>query len=105
MRPSFLAFAVAAILLTSPVVLAAPTCQTENGAATRCGTPGAMPVGWSLSAQQRLERHLPGPNYPSGNELLKLVCIMGVFFALMALLPEFDGAHAGDWGKEEGDED
>jgi hypothetical protein len=64
-----------------------------------------MPVGWSLSAQQRLERHLPGPNYPSGNELLKLVCIMGVFFALMALLPEFDGAHADDWGKEEGDED
>lgn len=105
MRPSFLAFAVAATLLASPAALAAPTCQNENGITTRCGTPGAMPVGWSLSAQQRLERHIPGPSYPTGNEFLKLVCIMGVFFALMALLPDFDGARAGAWGKEEGDEE
>ena len=105
MRPSFLAVTVAAALLTSPAVLAAPTCQNENGVTTRCGTPGAMPVGWTLSAQQRLERHVTGPTYPNGNEFWELVCIMGVYFALMALLPEFDGRRAGDWGKQEGDEE
>jgi hypothetical protein len=105
MRPLFLAYTLAAVLLTAPAALAAPTCQDENGATTRCGTPGAMPVGWSLSTQQRLDRHLPGPNYPTGNEFLELVCIMGVFFALMALLPDFDGARAGDWGKQEDDDE
>ena len=104
MRPCIPAFALAAALLAAPAALAAPTCQTQNGATTRCGTPGAMPVGWSLSAQQRSERHVPGPAYPNGNEFWELVCIMGIFFALMALLPEFDGARAGDWGKQEDDE-
>ena len=105
MRRLFQAFSIAAVLFSAPAASAAPTCQTENGVTTRCGTPGAMPVGWSLSAQQRLERHIPGPSYPAGNEIWKLVCIMGVFFCLMALLPEFDGARAGDWGKQEGDEE
>jgi hypothetical protein len=105
MRPSFLALTVAAALLAAPAALAAPTCQNENGATTKCGTPGAMPVGWTLTAQQRLERHVPGPNYPNGNEFWELLCIMGVYFALMALLPEFDGRRAGDWGKQEGDEE
>jgi hypothetical protein len=32
------------------------------------------------------------------NELLELLCVIGVFFGLMALLPEFDG-----WGDGDGD--
>lgn len=105
MRPVFLAFPIAATLFTAPAALAAPTCQNENGVTVRCGTPGAMPVGWSLSTQQRLDRHLPGPKYPTGNELLELVCIMGVFFALMALMPDFDGSRTRDWGRQEGDDE
>jgi len=115
MRALFHVPSVAVLLITAslaaPPALAAPTCQTQNGATIRCGTPGAMPVGWNLSPQQRLDRHVPGPdyptgpNYPTGNEFLKLLCIMGVFFALMALLPEFDGQRAGAWGKQEGDDE
>src|SRR5579871_64085 len=37
----------------APAALAAPTCKTERGGATRCNTPGAMPVGWVMSDAQR----------------------------------------------------
>lgn len=101
----FLAVALAVQLSTFAAANAAPTCQDENGGTIRCGTPGAMPVGWSLSVQQRLDRHIPGPAYPTGNELLELACIMGIFFALMALMPEFDGSRTRDWGRQEGDDE
>ena len=103
MRRLTLAFAVAATLLTSSAALAAPTCQDKNGDTIRCGTQGAMPVGWTLSPQQRLERQISKPKYPSTNELLELIGVMGVFFALLALMPEFDGQNARDWGEQEGD--
>ena len=103
MRTWFRAFAVAAALLTAPAVLAAPTCQDKNGETIRCGTVGAMPVGWTLSPQQRLERQSPKPQYPSTNKLLELIGVMGVFFTLLALMPEFDGQTTSDWGEQEGD--
>jgi len=104
MRRSILAFTVAATLMTAPAASAAPTCQDINGGTIKCGTPGAMPVGWSPSRQQLLDRQNASPAYPDTNELLKLICILGVFFSLMALLPEFDGTRAGDWDKQEGDD-
>ena len=94
MRALILAAAVSATLLSAPA-LAAPTCQDKDGDTIKCGTPGAMPVGWTLSPQQRLERQRSRPTGPSMNELLELICVIGVFFGLMALLPEFDG-----WGDE-----
>jgi hypothetical protein len=103
MRPWIPAFAVASALLAAPAALAAPTCQDQNGDTIRCGTQGAMPVGWTLSPQQRLERQIPKPKYPSTNELLKLIGVMGVFFTLLALMPEFDGQTTSDWGEQEGD--
>ena len=76
-----------AVLFASPMSYAAPTCQDQYGATIRCGTPGAMPVGWTLPADQRVapavEQNL--------DQLLKLACVLGVFFALMALLPDFEG--------------
>ena len=110
MRPLILAFAAAA-MLTAPAALAAPTCQDQNGVTIKCGTPGAMPVGWSPSPQQILERQASRPKYPSTNELLELICVMGVFFTLMALVPEFEGGpefesrRAGGWDEHEGDRD
>jgi len=103
MRPLIPAFVVATSLLTASAALAAPTCQDINGETIRCGTPGAMPVGWTLSPQQRLERQISRPKYPSTNEILELIAIMGVFFTLLALMPEFDGQRTRDWGEQEGD--
>ena len=105
MRPSILPFAVGATLLAAPAALAAPTCQDRDGETIRCGTQGAMPVGWTLSPQQRSERQTAKPKYPSTTELLELIGVMGVFFALLALMPEFDGQHTSDWGEQEGDHD
>ena len=105
MRRLILAAAVAATLLSAPAALAAPTCQDINGDTIKCGTPGAMPVGWTLSAQQRLALQMPRPTGPSVNQLLELICVIGVFFSLMALLPEFDGWGAGDWDGKGRDEE
>jgi hypothetical protein len=104
MRPSFIALIVSAMLIAAPAAIAAPTCQDINGSTIRCGVEGAMPVGWTLPLQQRLERQMPGPIYSNANALLEAICVLGVFFALMALLPEFDGWRAGDWGKQEDDD-
>lgn len=101
MRPWIPAFSVAATLLTASAAHAAPTCQDKNGDTIRCGTPGAMPVGWTLSPQERLE--ISKPKYPSTNELLELIGVIGVFFTLLALMPEFDGQRTSDWGEQEGD--
>jgi hypothetical protein len=103
MRPWIPAFAVAASLLTASAAFAAPTCQDRNGETIRCGTPGAMPVGWTLSPQQRLERQGSKPEYPSTSDLLELIGVMGVFFTLLALMPEFDGQLTSDWGEQEAD--
>jgi hypothetical protein len=62
-----------------------------------------MPVGWTLSREQRLEIERLRPAV-SNNEVLELICIMGVFFALMALLPDFDGWREGDWHRKGDDE-
>ena len=60
-----------------------------------------MPVGWTLPLAERLEKErLRPPNYSSTDEFLKLLWVMGMFFALLALLPEFEG----DWDRQEGDD-
>ena len=105
MRRLILAVTVAATLLSGPAALAAPTCQDKNGDTIKCGTPGAMPVGWTLSRQERLERQRSTPIGPGTNQLLELICVLGVFFALMALLPEFDGWGAGDWEQKGRDDE
>jgi len=101
MRQLGLSFTTAAMLLAAPAALAAPTCQDKNGDTTRCGTPGAMPVGWTLPAEQRVTK----PTESSVSKLLELICIMGVFFALLALMPEFEGRGGADWDEQEGDRD
>src|SRR5258707_15523140 len=105
MRQWILAVAVATTLLAAPAAFAAPTCQDINGLTIKCGTPGAMPVGWTPSPQQLLERELSRPMSPSANQLLELICAVGLLFALIALMPDFDGSRAGDWDEQEGDHD
>lgn len=89
----------AVMLLTAHAALAAPTCQDRHGLTIRCGTSGAMPVGWSLPYEERKFR----PPVPSVGEFLKLFATLGLLFALIALLPQFDGRSSSDWDKQEGD--
>ena len=99
MRALILAFAAAAALATSAPALAARPCQDRGGDPIRCGTPGAMPVGWTLQGQRLLDLHAPETPEPSLDELMGLICVIGGFFALVLLMPEFDG-----WDRQEDDD-
>jgi hypothetical protein len=104
MKPSVIRASLPAILATvllfaAHAAHAAPTCQDRDGLTIRCGTPGAMPVGWSLPFEERKFR----PPIPSASQMLTLIATLGLLFALIALLPQFDGSRGGDWDKQEGD--
>ena len=96
--------ALAAALIAAPAAHAAPTCQTVGGDTARCGTAGAMPVGWTPSAEQQLQRQSNADDGPSAGVLVDLVCVIGGIFALIALMPPFDGSKGGDWGDHEPDD-
>jgi hypothetical protein len=83
---------------------AAPTCQDKTGITTKCGTPGAMPVGWTPTPAQVLARESANPPGADGHELWQAVCVVALFLALIALLPDFDGSRAGDWDRQEDDD-
>jgi len=93
MRRTLGALITAATLFAAPVAMAAPTCQDIKGDTIRCATPGAMPVGWTLPLQQRLERDR-SPVEPV--QLLRVICVLGIYFCLLAMLPEFER-----WSDEE----
>jgi hypothetical protein len=88
-----------AMSLQAAAVFAAPTCQDRGGLTIRCGTQGAMPVGWRLPFE---ERKFESPA-PTTGEVLHVIVTVGLLFALIALMPEFDGRRGSDWGKQEGD--
>lgn len=89
----------AALLFATPASLtwAAPTCLDRNGVTTRCGAPGAMPVGWQPSPEQLWERELSPPPGPDRGRLVLAVSIVALLFSLIALMPRFDGAQDADW--------
>jgi hypothetical protein len=99
MRSILLALTAAATLLAAPAATAAPTCQDRNGDTIRCGTTGAMPVGWTLPEPQRLRVLAARPPEPPA-DLFGLACFLIGFFAFLALLPDFDGK----WDRQELDE-
>ena len=93
-----------ALSLSSPT-FAAPTCKDTSGDTIRCGTPGAMPVGWSPSPQQLLTHQFSQPPGPSHTTLLKVFLGIALLFVFIALLPEFDGSPAGGgWDRQEDDD-
>jgi hypothetical protein len=59
-----------------------------------------MPVGWSLPFEERRFQTAG----PSASEVLSLIATVGLLFALIALMPEFDGTRSDDWGGQEGDD-
>jgi hypothetical protein len=91
-----------ALVFATPAA-AAPICFTRAGDAVHCEAKGAMPLGWKLPPGEAARREQAQP-HPSGNAILKTVAILALFFALIALLPEFDGARDQDWdGKRDSD--
>jgi hypothetical protein len=103
--------ALIALAITLPATLAAsgaqaaPTCLTRTGDAARCGTPAAMPVGWTLPPEQAWRRQMSEASGPTPAQQWGLVAVIGGLFALIALMPKFDGSHPGDWDRQEGDEE
>jgi len=84
-------------LIAAPAAPAAPTCLERNGTTIRCGTPGAMPFGWTVPAEEQHRRDLANPPSAQIAPLLKAVCIVALFLCAVALLPEFDGSRNEDW--------
>ena len=102
MRAWTITAAAAALLLSAPGAIAAPTCDNRSGETVKCGTPGAMPVGWAPSPAEVFDRPAAAPDL-SPAEVAALIYILGAFFALIALMPPFDGSRDGDWDEQEGD--
>jgi hypothetical protein len=91
MRPILaLAAAALALALSAYPALAGPTCVDRGGEMIRCATPGAMPVGWDLPGQQR-DRLAARGDDPGMGKLIGLIGFLGGIFALIALLPDFEG--------------
>lgn len=85
-------------LLGAAPAAAAPTCLDREGGVIRCGTPGAMPVGWTPpEGTVAPADDTPGPG---AAELTGLAAVIGGLFALIALMPEFEG-----WDGRERDDD
>lgn len=94
---------VAASLLSAPLLAAsaaqaAPTCLDRQGATVRCGTPGAMPVGWARPAGEQATAPSDTPSAPG---MIGLTLFLGGLFALIALLPDFGGR----WDGQETDDE
>lgn len=88
----------------APPVVAAPTCQDLQGHVARCGTAAAMPVGWSPSAAQIFDRPTADRDSPGPARIAAMIYVVGAIFALIALMPPFDGRDGADWDEQEGDD-
>ena len=97
MRRLILGLVTAAALAVGPVALAAPTCQTQTGETARCGAPGAMPLGWAAPPDD-------GPAFAALDASQTFgVGLIACIFALLALMPNFDGRRSSDWDRQEDD--
>jgi hypothetical protein len=95
MSMRFVAALCVALMIAMPAAWSAPTCQDKHGMTTRCGTRHAMPVGWTAPQEDR--------DIPAGDKRDLWTAAGGILllFALIALLPEFDGTRPEDWSPED----
>jgi hypothetical protein len=83
---------------------AGPTCEDRAGEAVRCEDARAMPPGWTLSLDDRLKQSASEPPDPTPAQLGGVFVLIFLFFALIALMPDFDGWSAGKANKSLDDE-
>lgn len=88
--------AVLVLALLATPALAAPICLNRAGDMVHCEAPGAMPLGWTLPPEEAWRFKAAHPATPIGN-ILKVAAGLALFFALIALLPRFDGRRDQDW--------
>ena len=100
-----LTLVLACLIFAAAPAMAAPTCLTRNADTIRCGVPGAMPVGWKPSAQFLWDKEISRPAEQNLDALAKVLCGLALVFAMIALMPKFDGTKAEDWDRQEGDDD
>jgi hypothetical protein len=79
----------AAALLAPTAAIGAPTCWNAEGETVRCGTPGAMPVGSTLSPAQRAARAARPSSAPTAALAGVAIVLVGLF-GLFAALPDFE---------------
>jgi hypothetical protein len=96
-------FACVALMLAPVSAVAAPTCQDRGGGTIRCGTPGAMPVGWTVLDHPSAATPPADTDLDDPAVVLKAICIVGMLLALIALMPEFDGRKDEDGDRQESD--
>lgn len=77
--------------------LAAPICQNRLGDFVHCDAKDAMPVGWSVPEDVYTARVLSRTPPAAPRERMAGAVILLCLFALIALLPRFDGASDEDW--------
>jgi hypothetical protein len=94
-RLGICAISAALAVLAASSARSAPTCWNAAGETVRCDVAGALPVGTALSAEQDLARRARSPDL-SAQAALGLACVVGGLFALIALMPRFDGDWDGD---------
>lgn len=94
----------AALLLGPGPVFAAPNCQDFEGHMARCGSAHAMPVGWTPTAAQLFDRRPTADSTPTVAQAAVMIYVVGAVFAIIALMPPFDGREGEDWDEQEGDE-
>lgn len=99
MKPAALGLVILAMSAAAPAV-AAPSCLDRQGDTVRCGTPGAMPVGWRLSPDAARARLAARDDAAPPGRLFGLAAVVGGLLTLLALLPDFQGR----WDRQE-DED
>ncbi len=81
----------AALLGGASPAAAGPICEDRAGEAVRCEDPRAMPLGWTLPLDERLRHPDPGRPEPTAVQLGGVFTLILLFFALIALMPDFDG--------------
>lgn len=86
-----------ALILVPMSALAGPSCVDRQGEMIRCGTPGAMPVGWSPPPEQARARLAARGDDIGPGKLIGLACFVGGLLALFLLMPDFQGR----WDRQE----
>lgn len=84
-----------AVLLLPRAAAAGPPCLDGAGQTVRCDAPNAPP----LAAPPAAEAEAPSPAdipLPAPETLFGVICLVGGLFALIGLMPDFDGWSSGE---------
>jgi hypothetical protein len=82
---------VAAVSIGASAAFAGPICEDRAGEAVRCEDPRAMPFGWTLPPDERFKNPHAEQRDPTVVELAGVLASIALLFALIALMPDFEG--------------